>query len=64
VPVGFEPPEYLLPFADRLMRNYHPLLSQNILDHPQAEWKPELQPDSVGDDFRWISVAMIERGFV
>lgn len=33
---------------------------QQILNHPQAERKPEIQPNVMGDNFRWKSVAMIK----
>ena len=34
---------------------------QHILDHAQAERKPEIEPNGVGNHFRWKPVATIER---
>lgn len=35
--------------------------SQHILDHPQAERKPELEPNGMGNHLPWKSVATIKR---
>jgi hypothetical protein len=34
---------------------------QHLLDHPKAEWKSEIQSDSMADDFGWEAVAGIAR---
>ena len=35
--------------------------AKHLLDHAQAEWKSEIEPDRVTDYFRWEAVAAIER---
>jgi len=42
-------PELLCPASDRLIRNDDAALQQHFLDQTQAQRKPEIQPDRMGD---------------
>jgi hypothetical protein len=42
----------------------HSYGGQHLLDHPQAQWEPEVKPNRVGDDLRWKSVAFVADGLV
>jgi hypothetical protein len=51
--------EFLRPQPDRLMRDNNPSAREHVLDHPQAQWKAELEPHGVGEDFGGKAVAAI-----
>ena len=48
--VGKVPPEFLRPAPDSFMADHNSTPSQQVFDHPQAEWKPKIEPDGVSDD--------------
>src|SRR5207302_9761062 len=50
------------PLADRLVRHRHAPVRQELLHVPQAERKPQVQPDRVADDLWWETVAAVQRG--
>jgi hypothetical protein len=50
------------PAADRLIGHDNAALEQHLLDQPQAQWEPEIEPDSVSDDLRWERVALVADG--
>jgi hypothetical protein len=50
------------PAPDRLVGNDDAALQQHLLDEAQAEGKPKIQPDSVGDDFGGKAVALVTHG--
>ena len=52
--------EFSSPSQDCLMRNHDAAFRQQILDHPQTERKPEVQPNRLRNHVRWETVAMIE----
>lgn len=41
--------EFLCPASDCLIGNDSAALQQHFLDQTQAQWKPEIQPDRMGD---------------
>ncbi len=53
--------EFLSPRPDCLVRKGDATLSQKILNHPQTERKPEIQPDRQSDHVRRKSMAVIVR---
>jgi hypothetical protein len=55
-------PKFENPPTDRLIANRQSALSQEILDIPVAQSKPEVEPDSVPDDVWRKSVAGIGNG--
>jgi hypothetical protein len=34
------------------MADHNSTPSQQVFDHPQAEWKPKIEPDGVSDDLK------------
>src|SRR5271166_1991119 len=48
--VGKVPPDFLRPAPDSFMADHNSTPSQQVFDHPQAEWKPKIEPDGVSDD--------------
>jgi hypothetical protein len=59
--VGEGAAEFFCPQSDRLMRNDDPSRRQHVLDHAQAERKPEIQPNGMGDDFGGKTMASVKR---
>jgi hypothetical protein len=47
------------PPADRLIRHDDAPLEQHLLDRAQAQRKPEIQPDRMGDDLRRKAMAFV-----
>ena len=47
------------PASNRLVGHLDVPRSQHLLDHAQAQWKTEVQPDSVADDLRRKSVPRV-----
>jgi hypothetical protein len=52
-------PELQRPPADRLIGHDDAALEQHLLDQPQAQRKPEVQPDRIGDDLRRKAMAFV-----
>src|ERR1700742_1153421 len=59
--VGKLPAELQAPSPDRLIRHRDATRCQHLLDHPQAQWKPKIQPDRIADQLSGIAIASIER---
>ena len=55
-------PELQRPAADGLVGDDDAALEQHLLDQPQAQRKPEVQPDRMGDDLRRKAVAFVADG--
>ena len=55
-------PELQRPAADRLIGDDDAALEQHLLDQPQAQRKPEVQPDRMGDDLRRKAMAFVADG--
>jgi hypothetical protein len=53
--------ELLSPKSHGLVRDDDATSCQQILDHPQAERKSEIQPNGMGNHLPWKSVATIKR---
>ncbi len=49
------------PAPDRLVRDVQPALGEKVLDIPEAEREPEIQPDGVSDDLGREPVATVGR---
>ncbi len=47
------------PTPDRLIRNNHSALRQEVLDVPEAQAEAVVQPDGVADDLGWKTVSAI-----
>ena len=61
-PLAFEAtgvvgPELQGPPANDLIGDDHAALEQHLLDQSQAQWKSEIEPYRVGNDFGWKAVA-------
>ena len=56
---GVRGPELQRPAADRLIGDENAALEQHLFDQPQAQRKPEVQPDCMGDDLRRKAVALV-----
>ena len=54
--------ELLSPSPDRLIGNDDAALEQHLLDEPQAQRKPEVQPDRMGDDLGREPMALVADG--
>jgi hypothetical protein len=52
-------PELQRPAADGLVRDNDAALEQHLLNQPQAQRKPEVQSDRMGDDLGWKAVAFV-----
>ena len=52
--------EFLPPLAHRLAWHANSARSQPFLDHPQAQGKPEIQPDGMADNLRRKAMAAID----
>src|ERR1700722_4230131 len=52
--------ELLSPLAHGLIGNTNPAGRQYLLDHAQAQGKPEVEPNRITDDFRRKAMAAIE----
>jgi len=50
------------PSADRLIGHNDAALEQHLLNQPQAQRKPEVQPDRMGDDLRRKAMAFVADG--
>lgn len=48
------------PTPDGLVADDDPALGQHILDHPQPQRKPEVEPDGLRDDCRRMAVATVQ----
>ena len=55
-------PELQRPPADGLIGDEDAALEQHLLDQPQAQRKPEVQPDRMGDDLRRKAMAFVADG--
>jgi hypothetical protein len=51
-------PELPASSPDGLTGDDNAALEQHLLDQPQAQWKPEVQPDRMGNDLRRKAVAV------
>jgi hypothetical protein len=51
--------ELLSPAADRFIGDGNAALQQQFLDKPQAQRKPKVEPDRVGDDLGWEAMALV-----
>jgi hypothetical protein len=60
--VGEVSAEFLRPQPHGLVRDVDATRCQQILDHAQAERKPEIQPHGMGNHVRWKSVTTIKTG--
>ena len=49
------------PLPHRLMTDHDPSGSEHLLDHPEAERKPKVQPDGMADNLSRKAVAGITR---
>jgi hypothetical protein len=54
-------PELQRPLLHYLLADQDPSGREHLLDHPQAQWKPEVQPDSMANHFSWEAVAGVAR---
>ena len=54
--------ELLTPAPDRLIGDDDATLEQHLLDEPEAQRKPEVQPNSMGDDLGRKAVALVADG--
>ena len=52
-------PELQRPSADGLVRDEDAALEQHLLNQPQAQREPEVQPDRMGDDLWWEAMALV-----
>jgi hypothetical protein len=43
------------------MRDNNPSCRQHVFDHPQAERKTQIEPDSMRDDFSGKAMAAVQR---
>jgi hypothetical protein len=59
--VGEFAAEFQTPLPDRLVCDLDAASRQHLLDHPQAQWEPEIQPDRVADEFGGEAIASIKR---
>ena len=57
-------PELLAPATDRFIRDWDAALQQHFFDMPQAQRKPIVQPDRVGDYLRRKATAFVLMGEV
>jgi hypothetical protein len=60
--LGISRSELLTPPADRLVRDEDTALEQHLLDEPEAQRIPEVQPNRMGDDLGWESMALVADG--
>lgn len=58
--IGESSPKFLRPQPDCLMGDNDPTSRQQVLDHPQAERKPEIEPHGVGNNLGGKAMAAIE----
>ena len=58
-PAGVQGTEFDAPQADRLPGNDDPALGQQIFNIPVAQIESVVEPDCVGDDVGWESVAFV-----
>src|SRR4051794_16215685 len=49
------------PLPDRLVGDRDAARCQHLLDHPQAQWEAEIQPDRVADQFGGMAIAGVNR---
>jgi hypothetical protein len=59
--VGKAPTEFQSPLSHGFMADLNSTGGEHLLDHPQAQGKPEIQPLGVADHFSWEAVAGIAR---
>ncbi len=52
-------PELQRPSADGLVGDEDAALEQHLLNQPQAQREPEVQPDRMGDDLWWEAMALV-----
>lgn len=50
------------PAPDRFIRDRDPAFQQHFLNEPQAQWKPVVEPNGMGDDLRWETVTFVAVG--
>jgi hypothetical protein len=60
---GISRPELLTPAPDRLVRDDDAALEKHLLDKPEAQRKSEVQPNCMGNDLGWESMALVADGF-
>lgn len=58
--IGESSPKFLRPQPNRPMRDNDRSSRQQVLDYPQAERKPEIQPNGVSNDFSGKAMAATE----
>jgi hypothetical protein len=56
-------PELQRSATDSLIGHNDAPLEQHLLDEPQAQRKPEIQPDRMGDDLRRKAMALVANSF-
>ena len=56
---GVNPTEFACLSPDGFVRKDEAALQQHLLDKPQAQRKPEIQPHRIGDDLRWKAVVLV-----
>jgi len=66
-PLAFEAagvirPELQRPPADGLIEDEDAALKQHLLNQPQAQWEPEIEPYRVRDDLGWKAMAFVADG--
>jgi hypothetical protein len=55
------PTEFLSPMANGFVTDCNAPRCQHFFDHPQAQRKPEIEPNRVANDFGWEAMTTIER---
>ena len=60
--IGEALPELQRPLPHRLMTDLDASGGEHLLDHAQAQGKPEVEPDGMADQFNRKAVAGIARG--
>ena len=56
-------PELQSPAPDGLIGDDKAALEQHLLNQPQAQREPKVQPDRMGDDLWWEAMALVANGF-
>jgi hypothetical protein len=59
---GESRPELQRPSPDRFIGDENAALEQHLLNQPQAQWEPEVEPYRVSDDLGWKAMAFVANG--
>jgi hypothetical protein len=54
--------ELLCPTADRFIGDDNAAFQQHFLDKAQTQRKPKVEPNSMGDDLSWETMALVADG--